>query len=509
MPNTLRRRGELEAVDPILLALKPRQVLLNMNMKKPSTDHKPLLLQAVAHFLDRNGFSKTLKKFLSEAQLQKDVLKCSTLDLEDICYKYMETRNLMILVGVIANDISSNGTSFPSKGKVEVDVVGDPPSAYTKADDSSKRDGECDSSVHLETRSKKNKKGSKSDNYAVVNQSGATGEIPDSKNSNKMITNDAALELNVRSKEKKKSKKISDSLGQGIEQVNTEISKEPADHILPESLAEEPDMKRKERKKKKSKLESGSVPGVIEEKYKELVSSEEIGVKSKSKKKRKDGLVSESVFGGNSKDLETEDVNGNNSEKNEFDASHEVVANEKKGSKKRKRLASEEHDFQALDKNAVEESERSEQPAKVNVSQGSEKASQGESGQVSSKDFQKPSSKNLDGQANGNTEKNEEKSAFHKNKKQRNGSVEPKTITAFQRVKADDVVFTDERLKDNSYWAKDGAENGYGAKAQEILGQVRGRDFRHEKTKKKRGTYRGGQIDLQSHSIKFNYSDDE
>lgn len=239
-----------------------------------------------------------------------------------------------------------------------------------------------------------------------------------------MITSDAALELNVRSKDKKKSKKVSDSLGQGIEQVNAEISKEPADHILHESLAEEPDMKRKERKKKKSKLESGSVPGATEEKYKELLSSEEIGVKSKSKKKRKDGLVSESVLVGNSKDLETEDVNGNNSEKNEFDASHEVVANEKKGSKKRKRLASEENDFQALDKNAVEESERSEQPAKVNVSQGSDKASQGESGQVSSNDFQKPSSKNLDGQANGNTEKNEEKSAFHKNKKQRNGSVE-------------------------------------------------------------------------------------
>jgi hypothetical protein len=35
------------------------------------------------------------------------------------------------------------------------------------------------------------------------------------------------------------------------------------------------------------------------------------------------------------------------------------------------------------------------------------------------------------------------------------------------------------------------------------------RDFRHEKTKKKRGTYRGGQIDLQSHSVKFNYSDEE
>lgn len=106
-----------------------------------------------------------------------------------------------------------------------------------------------------------------------------------------------------------------------------------------------------------------------------------------------------------------------------------------------------------------------------------------------------------------------------------------------------------------------GAETGYGAKAQEILGQVKGRyffsfhfycrllantstelcvakantelcggnfdkffgfrkrvliqiylcirDFRHEKTKKKRGSYRGGVIDLQSHSVKFNYSDDD
>ena len=35
------------------------------------------------------------------------------------------------------------------------------------------------------------------------------------------------------------------------------------------------------------------------------------------------------------------------------------------------------------------------------------------------------------------------------------------------------------------------------------------RGFRHEKTKKKRGTYRGGQIDLQTHSIKFENSDDE
>ncbi|KQJ85795.1 nucleolar and coiled-body phosphoprotein 1 [Brachypodium distachyon] len=86
---------------------------------------------------------------------------------------------------------------------------------------------------------------------------------------------------------------------------------------------------------------------------------------------------------------------------------------------------------------------------------------------------------------------------------------EPKALIPFQRVKLDDVKFADERLQDNSYWAKGGADSGYGAKAQEILGQVRGRGFRHEKTKKKRGTYRGGLIDLQTHSIKFDNSDDE
>lgn len=46
----------------------------------------------------------------------------------------------------------------------------------------------------------------------------------------------------------------------------------------------------------------------------------------------------------------------------------------------------------------------------------------------------------------------------------------------------------------NSYEATFGGE-GWGAKAQAVLGQVRGKDFRHEKTKKKRGSYRGGAID--------------
>lgn len=34
------------------------------------------------------------------------------------------------------------------------------------------------------------------------------------------------------------------------------------------------------------------------------------------------------------------------------------------------------------------------------------------------------------------------------------GLFQPKTVHAFQRVKVDEVEFVDERLKDNSYWAK-------------------------------------------------------
>lgn len=46
----------------------------------------------------------------------------------------------------------------------------------------------------------------------------------------------------------------------------------------------------------------------------------------------------------------------------------------------------------------------------------------------------------------------------------------------------------------------------YGKKANAILSQVRGKGFRHEKTKKKKGTYRGGIIDTRINSIKVTLS---
>jgi hypothetical protein len=64
------------------------------------------------------------------------------------------------------------------------------------------------------------------------------------------------------------------------------------------------------------------------------------------------------------------------------------------------------------------------------------------------------------------------------------------------------------RLKDNSYNAAFGAA-GWGARANDVLSKVRGKDFRHEKTKKKRGSYRGGAIELGAvNSIKLGSEDE-
>jgi hypothetical protein len=45
--------------------------------------------------------------------------------------------------------------------------------------------------------------------------------------------------------------------------------------------------------------------------------------------------------------------------------------------------------------------------------------------------------------------------------------------------------------------------NDYGARAHRDLIVTKGDSFRKEKTKKKRGSYKGGDISLDSHSIKF------
>jgi nucleolin len=47
------------------------------------------------------------------------------------------------------------------------------------------------------------------------------------------------------------------------------------------------------------------------------------------------------------------------------------------------------------------------------------------------------------------------------------------------------------------------ARGSFGEKANDVLKHTRGKQFRHEKTKKKRGNYRGGAIDTSVNSIQF------
>ncbi|KAK1365472.1 hypothetical protein POM88_041033 [Heracleum sosnowskyi] len=174
------------------------------------------------------------------------------------------------------------------------------------------------------------------------------------------------------------------------------------------------------------------------------------------------------------------------------------VEKEKKSSKKRKRFVSDENEIQSDNNEAGEESK----PKKVKGSEklkkkdkstivGGNEESEKENTRVANIDSTKASKKvpdehenedleNIDkvqlDHSNGDLEKSGYKSSNQKStKKQRIGSAEPKMVNAFQRVKIDEVEFADEKLQDNSYRAKSGAEIGYGAKAQEVLGQVRRR----------------------------------
>jgi len=96
---------------------------------------------------------------------------------------------------------------------------------------------------------------------------------------------------------------------------------------------------------------------------------------------------------------------------------------------------------------------------------------------------------------------------FHSQISKPANAVVPTPNTRFKRVDPSEVTFANPRLKDNRFESKGGASGSYGEKAHRDLIQVKGKGFRAEKTKKKRGSYRGGTIDLQSHSIKFDNSD--
>lgn len=433
-----------------LTAMKPRQVLLSSSSAKIpsngkplslSSEQRPLLLQAICRFLESSGFSKTLKKFLSEASLEKDSWKDCLLSLEDACCMYLDARS--------QNDADANISSDKISEKTEGDDTN------MKSKDKKKKKTEKDSSTqNVEV-------------HSVEPEVASEDIIPEEKSSKK-------------SKDKKK-KKVSEP---APESLNGNVQTLCAEKGSEKSIDPEESLKSKRKKSKGSKIDDLEKNG--------------LGAN--------EGLISANL------ENAVEDKN----KKSIIMKSEEGTEQDKKSSKKRKKSSSEDNKSNGLRETSEDSKRRKvvgsddegtdEQVAKT-TKVAAALDGQLENGQV---DSQTPSltagkhSKMISGDTG------DDKSASKKgSEKKQNGSTEPRAQIAFQRVKAEEVEFVDERLQDNSYWAKEGAETGYGAKAQEVLGQVRGRDFRHEKTKKKRGSYRGGLIDLHSHSVKFNYSDDD
>ena len=88
------------------------------------------------------------------------------------------------------------------------------------------------------------------------------------------------------------------------------------------------------------------------------------------------------------------------------------------------------------------------------------------------------------------------------------GTQKLKKNESFRRVISESVLVP-ELLADNSFEGKAGSRGDWGEKANLDLKFTKGKSFRHEKTKKKRGSYRGGNINTTVNSIKFGNSDSE
>ncbi|KAJ2323425.1 jun-like transcription factor, partial [Coemansia sp. RSA 2702] len=70
----------------------------------------------------------------------------------------------------------------------------------------------------------------------------------------------------------------------------------------------------------------------------------------------------------------------------------------------------------------------------------------------------------------------------------RRGETNNRPNTPFCRIKPEDVVYADDRLKDNRYLSKGSVQHDFGYKAHQDLIVTRGRSFTKEKNKKKRGS---------------------
>ncbi|ETE67049.1 Nucleolar and coiled-body phosphoprotein 1 [Ophiophagus hannah] len=116
-----------------------------------------------------------------------------------------------------------------------------------------------------------------------------------------------------------------------------------------------------------------------------------------------------------------------------------------------------------------------------------------------------PTSEVLNSANNSNSDEEATKEGLSKNKRKRKGEQELETPD-IKKMKARKEIEIDVRVANNSFDAKKGAIGDWGKKANDVLKFTKGKSFRHEKTKKKRGSYCGGTISTQINSIKFEIS---
>ncbi|WOL08948.1 nucleolar and coiled-body phosphoprotein 1 [Canna indica] len=521
-----------------------------------------VLLRSIAAFLDSNGFSKTLSMLQSEAELESGCWKSSTVDLEDLFCKFLDSSNgnaegivdwlsnqdlqkVILSEGKLMNHASEKTEKKKRKRYDQVDdietetnktsvekgfaegiinmeklagAVLHKPSQKVVGSES---EGLCSDNANLSAnqlveshesckeKKKKNKVMPKvQDTIVDPNDSGKLKEMVEAKGEELVSLTNNSIESSKKQKgEKKKAKMVketeleSDNTSKKLNDTKLVDAEGHADAAAKSSL-DDNDSQNKVKKKKKQKSTSDVTSNL---------SSDQAGEKSSDLTKICDtnqevahDFVEQSVPQSDDSNIK---VTKKSSKKRKVSDSGEKADNEIATKKSKVKSEDAENNKETgnlakLDKGTIESHTPVITKKKIN------------GGQESAKNADKQQELSTKTKENGNASnsKNEvlgtklEISSIGKKEKQ---SAEPKSVNPFQRVKIDDVKFADDRLKNNSYWAKDGADIGYGAKAQEVLGQVRGRDFRHEKTKKKRGSYRGGQIDLESHSIKFNYSDEE
>ncbi|KAM0854558.1 hypothetical protein ACQ4PT_050371 [Festuca glaucescens] len=443
------------------------------------------VLAAVAAFLESSGLPRTLAALQSEANLEGDSWRSSPVNLEEAISKLLGSSN--------------SAPVFVFAAGNEQEKVAD---AVAEEKDAGKK--------------KKSKKGG-----AEVIESETKPSEPSAPGKPIEKEEDEAKE--------KKRKKKKDSSSAGDDAGGEAIAVVKAEDDL------KPDGKKKKSKKQdkdedvEARLEK--VELAVKAKFEAAGKLKDDGKKSgeeepkgqndeanknglgdgaplaKGKKKKKSKSASETSDKADAGTAPTEvEAKSNGLNENSDDVEKWKDVNEKKSKKKKKKSGSEENvlveDKQVAEKDSAPKPD-DDNKTEMDIEKGEE------DGKASTDDAVISKKRKLEEDITATEDDVKEPSTISKPNKRQKLSSEPKTVIAFQRVKLDDVKFADERLQDNSYWAKGGADSGYGAKAQEILGQVRGRGFRHEKTKKKRGTYRGGNIDFQTHSVKFANSDDE